>query len=1123
MKKIALIITLFTLGLVGLQESKATHIQGMNITYVSVGNSCYVFTMDFFRYCGGTAFNNGNCTGAAGIGTSAGFMLYCEDFNTSWNVTAQADTIKEATPICDSLNATQNSCLVGSCGLLGIQWGVYTSDTICFDSTTTWGQAGCDNWTFVYASGARNTGVNYVSQPSIVAYDRLQMASFPNNSSVQFNSNKPIPFFCDGQEVTYNWSAYDPDGDSLWWELDTAWNSFSGGNYSSITYQGGYSGPQPMPGTTTINNLTGQLNFTATIPVGFNFANYAIAVTVKEYNNQTGVYKGEVHRDIQFIVLDSCDNTPPVDEGGITNFEGEGGLLDSNSIVVCIGQDFEFDLIFADYDTSGNISSDSITSFCNIDQILPGAIWTTTGTNPDTVHISWIAVPTNQTYVPFNVTVEDNFCPVTGFNIYSYVVRIEPSTYLGPDTAICELDTIQLDAHGGDTFWWSTLSGDPIQVGTNFGCSICADPWIHPSQTTIYVVQSNLEEACGNSDTIVVEVFNKFPVDITPDVGGTADLLVYCSTDPLDTLIPQTPGGTFIGSGIVNAIDGVFAPDILDPGSGNDTTVTIIYILEGVCANSDTLDIRVKGAPDASIATLGPYCEQLTSVQLLGNFTITNTQFQTESWWDTGNSGNPTAVGILNPSSFTAPDTVMVHHLVNDSGCVNEDSTAIHIVGEYNSAIDSLPKICEGEEVLIYLNTYEGDPFGIWEGSKVTETPEGSGNYYFSTTGLGAGSYDITYKIEGACGTETTEPLIISKLPDARIFGADSVYCDNIIDSVQLGSVVKGGIWGGSMNQLHDGYFIPSKVGEGVYTISYELYDTATTCYNKNILPVRIARTPVAPKVWGGGPYCQGTQLNNLRGDGLLSNTFKWYAWDEDDRKAALAINPDTIPNLSDFILLGAGNPYNYGELIDMPTRVFGTQMSKFGCESPYSEVVITVLPSPVAKFGTKDSIVVGTVPMEVQFINASTIGSDTSGIPLTYEWTFGPFGNSVEVNPIFTFEQIGNYTVTLVADNSVCQDSHDINIRLDRLTSFFIPNVFSPNGDLINDEFDWTISGIDEFRLVIYNRWGTKVFETENIDDVWDGGKEPDGTYYYVMTGKEMTLDQEDVEYRGDLTLIRD
>ncbi|MEQ9187858.1 MAG: gliding motility-associated C-terminal domain-containing protein, partial [Cryomorphaceae bacterium] len=79
-----------------------------------------------------------------------------------------------------------------------------------------------------------------------------------------------------------------------------------------------------------------------------------------------------------------------------------------------------------------------------------------------------------------------------------------------------------------------------------------------------------------------------------------------------------------------------------------------------------------------------------------------------------------------------------------------------------------------------------------------------------------------------------------------------------------------------------------------------------------------------------------------------------------------------------------------------------------------------------------------------------------------------------------------------------------------------------TPNGDNNNDLFEWTIEGIEEFNIKIYNRWGTKVFETEDATEYWDGGKEPDGTYYYVMTGREQTLDAEEVEWRGDLTLIR-
>ena len=133
----------------------------------------------------------------------------------------------------------------------------------------------------------------------------------------------------------------------------------------------------------------------------------------------------------------------------------------------------------------------------------------------------------------------------------------------------------------------------------------------------------------------------------------------------------------------------------------------------------------------------------------------------------------------------------------------------------------------------------------------VYEEPVGSGNYYFNSAGFKPGSHEITYEIKGACGSSTTDLLFIYQLPDATIYGADSVYCDNIWDSVQLEAATPSGVWGGSMNELHDGFFIPHRIGEGLYTISYELYDTLTTCYNKNVVDVRIARTPVNPKLWG--------------------------------------------------------------------------------------------------------------------------------------------------------------------------------------------------------------------------------------------------------------------------------
>jgi gliding motility-associated-like protein len=1129
MKKL-LIIGLFLVGFLGVQkEAKATHIMGMNVNYEHIAADSFWIYLDFWEYCGGSAFN-GSPTSAA-QGGFGGWRVHCAQTETSSPLfQAPLDTLIDVSPICDSLSATLNSCIAGwQTGLLGIRWYKYKDLLVLSEDLPT---ATCDEFIIFYGTGARNTGTNYNNQPGIAAYTTIRQSTYPNNSSPRFTTNKPIPFFCDGQDVTYNWGVVEQDGDSLYWELDTAiTNAFNFVTWPSyITYSTiptpplTFSGLEPMQGV-DIDPATGELTFTALKPPGFIAANYAIAVKVSEYDPETGALISTTQRDVQFIVTDSCNNNAPQqDTTGVLNFSGTGAQTGPNLIDVCVGQSFSFQVAVFDLDTAGNFSNDSLNITCNIDSVLPGATWTTLGTNPDTVTISWTAVPVNQTFVPFNITVEDDFCPVTGFNIFNYIIRISPRTFLGPDTAICSLDTIQLDANGGDTFYWSVLYGDPIQVGTNFGCVQCKDPWIHPSQTTAYVVESNLNETCGNKDTIVVEVFNQFPVEMEPINGGTVDTVVYCSTDGLDTLVAQTPGGTYLGPGIVNTTAGVFAPDILDPGFGRDSTVTVTYVLEGVCANTSELNIRVKGQPDARVLTQGPFCKNSTSEQLEG--------YTPGGTWS---GPNITSSGIFDPSAYanTAPDTVMILHTVDDSGCVFTDSAQFRIINEYNSAIDSLPKICQGEEVSILLNDYEADPFGTWSGENVEEDPNRAGFFYFNSENVKAGTYDITYSIEGECGTETTEQLVVSLLPDATIYGADSVYCDNIVDSVILETEREDGRWGGSLPSLHDGYFIPSTMGEGLYTITYELYDTVTTCYNKEEVEVRIARTPVRPKLDGGGPYCQGDNWW-VRGDGLLSNTYKWYAWDGTFREE----NVDSVLTIADMELLGAGNPFEYGELVDMPTTIFGTQVSEYGCESAYSKLEVIVKPSPNALFvidstqsdveRALDGVLTANAPFTATYLNLS--GPDS--FDLTYTWDFGGYSQVFDEtgDPITeTIPEIGSYAVKLIADNGQCTDTHTVIVRIDRITNFFVPNVFTPNGDNNNDLFEWDIEGIDEFRMTVYNRWGKKVFETEDLNTFWDGRRQNDGaecesgTYFYVISGKEQTLDAEPVEWRGDVTLLRE
>jgi gliding motility-associated-like protein len=86
------------------------------------------------------------------------------------------------------------------------------------------------------------------------------------------------------------------------------------------------------------------------------------------------------------------------------------------------------------------------------------------------------------------------------------------------------------------------------------------------------------------------------------------------------------------------------------------------------------------------------------------------------------------------------------------------------------------------------------------------------------------------------------------------------------------------------------------------------------------------------------------------------------------------------------------------------------------------------------------------------------------------------------------------------------------------------IPNVFSPDGDGINDQFYIPNSGLKEFSIEIFNRWGIKVFESTADEIRWDGVstsgvKLSDGTYYFIL--KAVSTSGKDYSTTGFLTLL--
>ena len=83
----------------------------------------------------------------------------------------------------------------------------------------------------------------------------------------------------------------------------------------------------------------------------------------------------------------------------------------------------------------------------------------------------------------------------------------------------------------------------------------------------------------------------------------------------------------------------------------------------------------------------------------------------------------------------------------------------------------------------------------------------------------------------------------------------------------------------------------------------------------------------------------------------------------------------------------------------------------------------------------------------------------------------------------------IANGLYSAIISNAQCSVERSINIKEYCAPTFFIPNSFSPNGDGYNDYFPNLHSGlINDYEILIFNRWGELLFKSNNINDNWDG-----------------------------------
>ena len=184
-------------------------------------------------------------------------------------------------------------------------------------------------------------------------------------------------------------------------------------------------------------------------------------------------------------------------------------------------------------------------------------------------------------------------------------------------------------------------------------------------------------------------------------------------------------------------------------------------------------------------------------------------------------------------------------------------------------------------------------------------------------------------------------------------------------------------------------------------------------------------------------------------------------------------------------------------------------------CNTATDQIVITGLPVTTDFMTDVDS---GYTVLPVN-VNDLTINGETCS------WYLNDSLLAFTAPGTISFPDSGTYELKLICTNSTgCIDSttKTIKVLTDKLI-LVVPNVFSPNGDNLNELFKVKHNAVKTFQARIFNRWGKMLYSWEIVTGGWDGTfnveKMIDGTYFYIINGTD--IKDQPFEEKGTVTLL--
>jgi gliding motility-associated-like protein len=709
-----------------------------------------------------------------------------------------------------------------------------------------------------------------------------------------------------------------------------------------------------------------------------------------------------------------------------------------------------------------------------------------------------------------------------------------PVANAGPDVGICYSASTILNASGSTgllplQYHWSNGGNSVTQL-------------ISPSITTAYIMTLTDANSCTSVDTMTVTVLPLPTVTVSNVVpencflsngainiavnGGTSPYLYNWNTIPVQNT-----------QNAIGLPQGTYTVLVTDSNSCSASLSGIVTEIPGPLVAGSVQDESCAGLNDGSVI-----------------ITISGTTLPFAYSWSTGDSIQNIANLPGGTYSLTVSDA---------AGCINTSTYNVNKHPVINLTTSSTDSHCDHSDgsASVDLTGGSGDFSYQWSNSDTIS----------DLINILAGTYTVTVT-DGFCTSTASVSLVTLPGPSVSIL--------NIIDETCTAG--NGGATavssGGTPGYLYQWSCLPAQsiqilqnVHAGNYDVTISDVNGCTATNNVtitnspaptlsvlSILPANCGYSNGAINInvnGGTGPFLYSWNSSPPQYTQNLSNVppgnYIVIVNDSNNCTATIHSSVTELPgplstsaglpeicsrgNGSAFVTAAGGHgfPYNYSwstippqntqNATNLVSGTYTVTVDDGGC-STTSTICISNIPGPDAAFTAH--------PTTLTYLDGPvTFEDESNGSIITWQWTLGDGSTSTSTQFWHQYPGIGTYAVMLiVTDTNMCTDIAVDTINVTDIFTIYIPNVFSPNGDGINDLFfpqgiNWDHNG---FQFDIFDRWGNLTFHTEDVNGKWNGtlwnsGSSEDqliDVYVYHIHVRE--LGGMEREFVGKVTLLK-